>query len=69
MGVAFRGIRRVVVHTILTVPRGQGTELEPPPMMSSPTSTTPREVYQLRVGPSRMRSGGYRTDREQDGRV
>jgi hypothetical protein len=40
-GMAFRGIRRVVVHTILTVPLGQATEPEPPPLLSSPTGTTP----------------------------
>jgi hypothetical protein len=40
-GVAFWGIRRVVVHTILTVPLGQATETEPLPLPSSPTGTTP----------------------------
>jgi hypothetical protein len=37
----FRGIRRVVVHTILTVPLGQATEPKPLPLLSSPTGTTP----------------------------
>jgi hypothetical protein len=41
IGVAFRGIRRVVVHTILTVPLGQAMEPKPPPLPSSPTGTTP----------------------------
>jgi hypothetical protein len=39
--VAFRGISRVVVHTILIVPLGQAMELEPPPLPSSPIGTTP----------------------------
>jgi hypothetical protein len=67
MGVAFRGIRRVVVHTILTVPLGQATEAESLPLSSSPIGTTPQEVYQLQGGPSRTRGGGDQTDREQDG--
>jgi hypothetical protein len=41
MGVAFRGIRRVVVHTILTVPLGQAKESEPPPLPCSSTCSTP----------------------------
>jgi hypothetical protein len=40
-GVAFWGIRRMVVHTIFTIPLGQDTEPEPPPLLSSPTGTTP----------------------------
>jgi hypothetical protein len=52
-GVAFWGIRKVVVHTIITVPLGQATESEHPPLPSSPTGTNPREVYQLWGGPSR----------------
>jgi hypothetical protein len=39
--VAFWGIKRVVVHTIFTVPLGQAMELGPPPLPSSLTSTTP----------------------------
>jgi hypothetical protein len=45
MGVAFWGIKRVVVHTILTVPLGQATEPEPLPLPSSPTATTPFKRY------------------------
>jgi hypothetical protein len=69
MGVAIWGIRRVVVHTILMVPLGQATELEPPPLSNSLTGTTPREVHQLQGGPSRTCGRGNRMDREQDGCV
>jgi hypothetical protein len=41
MGVAFQCIRRVVVHTILTVLLGQATEPKPLPLPSSTHGTIP----------------------------
>jgi hypothetical protein len=40
-GVAFQGIKSVVIHTILTVPLGQAMEEKPLPLPYSPTGTTP----------------------------